>query len=497
MSARPCLAYVHFKEMPYEFAMRRAHLIRCVPPSPLGKSRRPRAPCTRHRRSLQLCAPARPLRKRFVMDGAREFDLDDPAERARPKIGSRIGRSRFGASKHVRLATNDMSDDDDVGTADAGMPPTPLTYKEKMVRAKEMFASKSVGECADSSLESPPGKASLMAELDQDDSVGCAPLIRRVRALSRAFREAFALARSSPVASLNAFAESRTGRLAVLLFVSLFSFAVLLSRSSQPPAPPPSSAFVIKPRHPSSPHISPAVPQGISSEVGSPPPPPPLQESGVPPRPRPRPSGPPPPAPHQSPPPLSPTALLNARYLHGQSSNDTAAAGILIHQLDGIDLGNLRDDFGRLKKPWMPCPQTGMTWCSDMGDRMSASIINARLPHLFSDVAAGFIINPQAEVLCSFPKDGGTMPYTCTADERGDESECVPGCYGAGRRRTRCDNLIKGCYDLEHVQIMLEDQAHVPPDKCDRCSQGNGCRYNEVRRPRVPLQHLRTYPRPH
>ena len=88
------------------------------------------------------------------------------------------------------------------------------------------------------------------------------------------------------------------------------------------------------------------------------------------------------------------------------------------------------------------------------------------------------------------------MPYTCTADERGDESECVPGCYGAGRRRTRCDNLIKGCYDPEHVQIMLEDQAHVPPDKCDRCSQGNGCRYNEVRRPRVPLKPLRKYPRP-
>lgn len=434
------------------------------------------------------------------MDGARELDLDDPAEHV-PAIRGK--KSRLFAARHVRLATDDLSEDEDVGTAGAGMPPTRLTYKEKMVRARAMFASKSVGECADSSPESPQGKGSLMAELDRNESVGCAPSIaqfanasgplhRRVRSFSRAFHEAFALARSSPVASLNAFAESRTGRLAVLLFVSLCSLAVLLRSSSQPSASPPPSAFVIRPRLPASPHI----PLGISSEVGSPPQPQQQQESVSPPRPRPRPPAPPPPAPHQSPPPLSPAALLNARYLHGQSSNDTAAAGILIHQLDGIDLGNLRDDFGRLKKPWMPCPQTGMTWCSDIGDRMSASIINAQLPHLFSDVAAGFIINSQAEMLCSFPKDGGTMPYTCTVDERGDESGCVPGCYGPGRRRTRCDNLIKGCYDPEHVQNMLEDQAHVPPDKCDRCSQGNGCRYNEVRRPRVPLKHLRSHPRP-
>jgi len=434
------------------------------------------------------------------MDGARELDLDDPAEHV-PAIRGK--KSRLFAARHVRLATDDLSEDEDVGTAGAGMPPTRLTYKEKMVRARAMFASKSVGECADSSPESPQGKGSLMAELDRNESVGCAPSIaqfanasgplhRRVRSFSRAFHEAFALARSSPVASLNAFAESRTGRLAVLLFVSLCSLAVLLRSSSQPSASPPPSAFVIRPRLPASPHI----PLGISSEVGSPPQPQQQQESVSPPRPRPRPPAPPPPAPDQSPPPLSPAALLNARYLHGQSSNDTAAAGILIHQLDGIDLGNLRDDFGRLKKPWMPCPQTGMTWCSDIGDRMSASIINAQLPHLFSDVAAGFIINSQAEMLCSFPKDGGTMPYTCTVDERGDESGCVPGCYGPGRRRTRCDNLIKGCYDPEHVQNMLEDQAHVPPDKCDRCSQGNGCRYNEVRRPRVPLKHLRSHPRP-
>ena len=117
-----------------------------------------------------------------------------------------------------------------------------------------------------------------------------------------------------------------------------------------------------------------------------------------------------------------------------------------------------------------------MTWCSDIGDRMSASIINAQLPHLFSDVAAGFIINPQAKMLCSFPKDGGTMSYTCTADEPG----CVPGCYGAGHLRKGCDNLVKGCYDPDRVQNMLEDHARMQPDKCDRCSQGNECRYNEV-----------------
>jgi hypothetical protein len=178
-----------------------------------------------------------------------------------------------------------------------------------------------------------------------------------------------------------------------------------------------------------------------------------------------------------APPPPSMAARLNARYRAAEPSSNLSRAGILIHQLDGIDLGELRDDFGRLRMPWMPCPATGMTWCSDIGDRVSASIINARLPYLFSDVAAGFLVSPQAKILCSFPKDGGTMPYTCTKDEPG----CVPGCYGPGRVRTKCDNLIKGCYDPLQLQSMLEDQAHVQPDKCDRCSQGNGCRYNEVR----------------
>lgn len=479
-----CITWQRAHASQQEFSCPRA---RHTDPDPDDRAPRARRVAPAPRARSQLCARrhARCASASLsAMDGARSVDLDDPAEHV-PAIRGK--KSRLFAARHVRLATDDLSEDDDADTADAGMPPARLTYKEKMARARAMFSSKSAGECAaDGSLESPPGKGALMAELDRHDSPG--PLHRRLRSLSRAVHEAFTLARSSPIAALNAFAESRTGRLVLLVFVALCSLAVLLRRSSQPLASPPPSAFVVRPRHPSSPHIPRAVPQGVSSglDLGSPRPPPPLQESVSPPKPRPRPPAPPPP-PHRSPPPLSPTALLNARYLHGQSSNDTAAAGILIHQLDGIDLGDLRDDFGRLKKPWMPCPQTGMTWCSDIGDRMSASIINARLPHLFSDVAAGFIVNPQAEILCSFPKDGGTMPYKCTADERGREAGCVPGCYGPGRLRTRCDNLIKGCYDPEHVQNMLEDQAHVPPDRCDRCSQGNGCRYNEVRRPTVGL----------
>ena len=69
------------------------------------------------------------------MDGARELDLDDPAEHV-PAIRGK--KSRLFAARHVRLATDDLSEDEDVGTAGAGMPPTRLTYKEKMVRAKKM-----------------------------------------------------------------------------------------------------------------------------------------------------------------------------------------------------------------------------------------------------------------------------------------------------------------------------------------------------------------------
>ena len=196
------------------------------------------------------------------------------------------------------------------------------------------------------------------------------------------------------------------------------------------PPPSPSSPLRPPPSHPPLPFQSPP-------ELPSPsPPPPPMPAS-----PSPSPLWPPPWPPGVE---ADIVQSLNTRYKQGTASGDLVQAGILVHQFDDTEGG---------EAPWLPCPPT--RWCADIGDRVSASLISAKLPYLFKEGGAGMILTPsKAEVRCSYFADGGTMSKRCGPDA---PEGCVPGC---------CDNEGKPnwCEDVSASSQAIYQCAFRPED---------------------------------
>lgn len=164
---------------------------------------------------------------------------------------------------------------------------------------------------------------------------------------------------------------------------------------------------------------------------------------------------------------------LNARFREGAHDPTNAGlekAGVLIHHFDSQ---------GNAEKPWLPCPEMCYgqpCWCSNIRDRLSATILNARLPKAvsgkipnYSDVnvnaAAGFILNPSfTTLLCAFPHDGGTAMRTC--DPPGVSADCLPGCFGFDREgggRAWCDEGggLSCAFKAKDVLAMLDSQRAV------------------------------------
>jgi hypothetical protein len=86
--------------------------------------------------------------------------------------------------------------------------------------------------------------------------------------------------------------------------------------------------------------------------------------------------------------------------------------GLLVHCFDSTDLftGAL-DAHAGTSNVWFPCAHEG-AWCEGLRDRLSATLVNADLPHMYGD--AGFILSPEATPLfCSYSADGGTTDKTC------------------------------------------------------------------------------------
>lgn len=114
---------------------------------------------------------------------------------------------------------------------------------------------------------------------------------------------------------------------------------------------------------------------------------------------------------------------LNQAWAHGTPNRDIRRAGVLVHVLDNTEA---------VGTPWLPCLQHD--WCGRFGDRISASIVNALQPTLFTQATAGIVLAPQAPIHCSYPTDGGSMSKLCPS---GTEAYgCVPGCSskdGTGR----------------------------------------------------------------
>ncbi|KAL1526258.1 hypothetical protein AB1Y20_014978 [Prymnesium parvum] len=111
--------------------------------------------------------------------------------------------------------------------------------------------------------------------------------------------------------------------------------------------------------------------------------------------------------------------ILHDRFMLGRPSNSLRDAGVLVHMLDGLEKS--------LEQPWLPCPSE--KWCYAFSDRMSFSLINARLPFYFGlKYSVGFLASPEkADLLCSWFTDYGTMDKTC--DPPGVRDDCLPGCW--------------------------------------------------------------------
>ena len=175
---------------------------------------------------------------------------------------------------------------------------------------------------------------------------------------------------------------------------------------------PHAHAFVHSPLAP--PHPLSPPPPCTPSPMPYPPPPPPS-----PPAPSPPPPFPPSPG---FPPPRMPgpdtTALLhriNNRFALGHASSNLSLAGVLMHQFDGTTDPT---------HPWLPCPP--QQWCNAFSDRISASLINRRIPFLFKEGGVGIILAPsKTKLRCSYFGDGGTMPRRCGPRPA---KGCEPGC---------------------------------------------------------------------
>ena len=93
------------------------------------------------------------------------------------------------------------------------------------------------------------------------------------------------------------------------------------------------------------------------------------------------------------------------------------------------------DDTGDESEPWLPCKPP--RWCADFGDRISASMINRRLPYVFKEGSVGMVLSPtRARISCSFFADGGTMTRRCHG-----AWGCVPGCCSNEGYPSWCDDV--------------------------------------------------------
>ena len=144
---------------------------------------------------------------------------------------------------------------------------------------------------------------------------------------------------------------------------------------------------------------------------------------------------------------------LNAQFLAGRPSDTLDEAGVLVRQIDA-----LVDHEGTA--PWE------VTFYTHLRDRLAASIVNAKLPFMFSTSAVGFVLSTsklQEALWCSYPRDGNSM----SAADHGCASKGAIGSFKSLERM-----LIYHGNHLAPTRSCLWGK----PDVDDR----SNCRYNEV-----------------
>ena len=147
---------------------------------------------------------------------------------------------------------------------------------------------------------------------------------------------------------------------------------------------------------------------------------------------------------------LEVAARLNARFRLGRPSNDLAAAGVLLHQLDGYE---------DQKQPWLPC---------DMGDgpkgacsvyqaaHWSGSLVNKAQRGVYATCHGGLVFAPvpaASAVECAYPRDGSTQGKGCS-----------PWCTGV--RANGLTSEPNGCcWPAAQLERMLVEAASHGSDR--------------------------------
>lgn len=117
---------------------------------------------------------------------------------------------------------------------------------------------------------------------------------------------------------------------------------------------------------------------------------------------------------------------------------------------------NFEGMAGRHSAAWEPCSES--EFCARASDRLASSLVNARMPHLYSSDAGGVVVAPEhAEVLCSYHGDGNDLGRFCKPPsdwlkmpvEHEPDGSCVPGCTS---HFGWCDDKVNPCPLCEEVK---------------------------------------------
>ena len=149
---------------------------------------------------------------------------------------------------------------------------------------------------------------------------------------------------------------------------------------------------------------------------------------------------------------------------------------------------------------WTPCPEDA--WCYPYSDRLSASIVNRKLPSFFwaarvdstlQEAMGGFVLDSDVfesarnqSLYCAWGADAGTMGMLCDPHGRqpagcvGAECTCLPGCrtdYQCGTMPYQSDYCWR---PPDQLGTMLANHMARDRSEANGCLQAD-CNYNEVR----------------
>jgi hypothetical protein len=93
---------------------------------------------------------------------------------------------------------------------------------------------------------------------------------------------------------------------------------------------------------------------------------------------------------------------------------------------------------------------------------MSTTLVNQRLIHVYgNEDVSGIVLDPfEAELLCAYGNDGGTMTKLC--DPPGISATCLPGCYQGTPNWCTRDSVYDCAWKRDNVSEMLRLQMGAP-----------------------------------